>query len=161
MVSRLFKATGLLVLLLQSATASEPAHSFSGMTMNGGQAISLDEYRGKVVFLDFWASWCVPCLTSLPIYEEMRGEIGTDEFEIIAINVDEYTDDGMAFLEEHPVTYPVIADPDGDIGIPYGIRTLPHSFLLDRDGHIVASFRSFKTGDEVRIKTAIQELLKK
>ncbi len=134
---------------------------FSGVSINTGQQISLTDYRGKVVLLDFWASWCPPCLASLPAYDQMREEIGTEEFEIIAVNVDQYTEDGLAFLEKHPVRYPVLADPDGEIGIPYEIRTLPRSFLIDRDGQIVSSHRSFKTGDEIELKQEIEKLLKK
>jgi peroxiredoxin len=89
----------------------------------------------------------------------MRREIGTSEFEIIAINVDEDTEDGLSFLEDHPVDYPVLADPEGNIGIPYGIRTLPRSFLLDRDGRIIATYKSFKVGDEVKLQQEITALL--
>ncbi len=159
MASRFIKALCLVLLLVQVAPARESAPFFSGAAINTGQQISLADYKGKVVFLDFWASWCPPCLASLPAYDRMRREIGTEGFEIIAINVDEHTEDGLAFLEKHPVAYPVLADREGGIGILYGIRTLPHSFLLDRDGRIVASYRSFKAGDEISLKQAIEKLL--
>ena len=161
MASKLIAALFLLVFPGQPAQAQETAPMFSGKAINTGQQISLSDYRGKVVFIDFWASWCPPCLASLPAYDQMREEIGTKEFEIIAINVDENTEDGLEFLAEHPVRYPVLADPDGIIGIPYGIRTLPHSFLLDRDGQIISSHRSFKLGDEIKLKLEIEQLLKK
>jgi peroxiredoxin len=91
----------------------------------------------------------------------MRQEIGTGEFEIIAINVDEDTADGLAFLAKHPVSYPVLADPEGQIGIPYKIRSLPRSFLVDKDGQIIASHRGFKEGDENKLKAEITGLLEK
>lgn len=151
---------GLALFLSQTAGAQEPAPPFSGIDLQSGQEISLADYRGKVVLVDFWASWCPPCVESLPAYNQMRNEIGTAEFEIIAINVDENTEDGLEFLEKYPVDYPVLADPEGRIGVPYGIRTLPRSFLLDRKGRIVDSYRSFKPGDEVALKQRIIVLLK-
>lgn len=137
----------------------ELAPEFEGKDIYGDSTLRLSDYRGKVVFIDFWASWCPPCLVSLPAYDKMYKELGNTEFEFIAINVDEDTEDGLDFLEDHPVSYPVLADPDGDIGIPYRIRTLPVSYLLDRDGRIVQTYRSFKLGDEVDIKQDIVSLL--
>ena len=91
----------------------------------------------------------------------MYTELGNAEFEFIAINVDEDTDNGIVFLEDHSVSYPVLADPEGDIGNPYKVRSLPVSYLLDREGRIVQSYRSFKPGDEIEIKQQIQQLLAK
>ena len=147
------------VLLSSVVNAQELAPDFEGTDIHGGSTLRLSDYRGKIVFIDFWASWCPPCLVSLPAYDKMYKELGNTEFEFIAINVDEDTEDGLVFLEDHPVSYPVLADPEGDIGIPYGIRTLPVSYLLDRDGRIVQSYRSFKLGDEITLKQEIEALL--
>ena len=152
-------AAWLAVHLMQSVHAQEAAPTFSGTTLNTGQPIDLEGLKGKVVLVDFWASWCPPCLASLPAYNKIRQEIGTSDFEIIAINVDEDIEDGLKFLEKHPVDYPVLADPDGQIGIPYGIGNLPRSFLLDRDGRIIATYKSFKAGDEVKLQQEITALL--
>ena len=160
MLSKSLRSVCLILSLMQPALAQEPAPLFSGVTLFTNQQISLADYRGKVVLIDFWASWCAPCVASLPAYNRMRQEIGTEGFEIIAINVDENTEDGLKFLESHPVGYPMLADPDGEIGIPYGVRTLPRSFLLNRDGQIISSYKSFKRGDEKALKQEITLLIK-
>jgi thiol-disulfide isomerase/thioredoxin len=160
MASRLLTIFAVLLLPLMPLHAQEAAPPFSGVAINTGQKISLADYRGKVVLVDFWASWCPPCLESLPAYDRMRQEIGTEEFQIIAINVDENTGDGLKFLEQHPVGYPVLADPAGEIGIPWVIRTLPRSFLLDRKGQIVTIHKRFRAGEEIMLKRDITELLK-
>jgi len=144
---------------VQALPARETAPLFSGALINTGQQINLADYRGKVILVDFWASWCSPCRASLPAYEQIRQQIGAGEFEIIAINVDENSNDALEFLKQHPVNYPVLADPEGEIGKPYGVRSLPRSFLLDRDGKIIASYKSFRTGDEMKLKQKIQGLV--
>ena len=74
-------------------------------------------------------------------------------------SVDENTEDGLKFLEQHPVGYPVLADPTGKIGIPWGIRSLPRSFLLDREGRVVTIHKRFRAGDEIKLKRDITKLL--
>lgn len=158
MASRLLTTLALLLLPLL-LDAQDTAPPLSGIAINTGEQISLETYHGKVVFVDFWASWCPPCLDSLPAYDRIRREISHEDFEIIAVNVDEDTQNGLAFLEKQPVSYPVLADPEGKIGIPWGIRTLPRSFLLDRQGRVVSVHKRFRPGDEVSLKKEIMNLL--
>lgn len=156
---KLIRYAVLILCLPGFVLAQELAQEFSAPLITGNEQVRLSDYRGKVVFLDFWASWCPPCLVSLPAYDKMYRELDSEEFEIIAINVDENVDDGIDFLEDHPVSYPILADPDGEVGIPYGIRSLPVSYLIDREGRIVQRYRSFTIGDEIELKKLIEELL--
>ena len=156
---RLIKFFVLIFCIPGFVLAQEMALDFTAPKIIGNEEIRLSDYRGKIVFLDFWASWCPPCLVSLPAYDKMYIELNNEEFEIIAINVDENPADGIAFMEDHPVSYTVLADPDGDVGIPYGIRSLPVSYLIDREGHIVQRYRSYKNGDEIQLKKLVEELL--
>jgi thiol-disulfide isomerase/thioredoxin len=158
MASRLITLL-LAVFTLAPAWAADPAVPFSGTDLKTGKTISLEDYRGKVVLIDFWASWCPPCLESLPAYERIRQELGPEVFEVIAINVDENTEDGVQFLEARPVSYPVLADPDGDIGKPYNVRSLPRAFLIDREGGTVKIYKRFRKVDEARLKKEIEALL--
>lgn len=159
MASRLPGLFLLLLALLTTAEARESAPGFVGYDLQTGDQVSLADYRGKIVLVDFWASWCPPCLESLPAWEKLRKKMGPGDFEVIAINVDEDTDDGLRFLRDQLVSYPVLADPKGEIGKPYGVRSLPRYFVVDREGHIVSVYRRFKTGDEVRLEQEISALL--
>lgn len=158
---KLTKFIALIFCLPGFVLAQELALDFSAPKIAGNGQVRLSDYRGKIVFLDFWASWCPPCLASLPAYDKIYRELDSDEFEIVAINVDEDTDDGLDFLEDHPVSYLMLADPDGDVGIPYGIRSLPVSYLIDREGRIVQRYRDYKVGDEIELKQLIEELINK
>lgn len=141
--------------------AGEKAPPIEGRDLASGEPVSLDRLRGKVVFVDFWASWCPPCVASLPAWERMRQEIDHPDFAVIAVNVDEYTADGLRFLEAHPVGYPVIADPEGKIGIPWNIRSLPRYYLVDREGAIVKSWKRFRPGDENKVRQRVEALLQR
>ena len=158
-------ASRLLILLLMTAilvplrASAELPPQFSGTDVRSGATIDLRDYRGKVVLVDFWASWCPPCLESLPAWEQFRQSYGAERFEVIAINVDENPADGLAFLEKTPVSFPVLSDPEGTIGKPWGIRSLPRYFLLDQGGNVVKSYRRFRIGDEDDVRRAIEALL--
>lgn len=149
----------LALFLAELAMAQELAPLFEGRDVRTGEPIQLEAYRGQIVLVDFWASWCPPCLKSLPAYDRLYREFRERGFSVVAVNVDEDTQDGIAFLQDNPVSYPVIADPVGTIGIPYKIRTLPRSFLLSRDGRIIESHRSFDDDDEAALRARIAELL--
>ena len=102
-----------LPLTVSAISVGDTVPSFKARTIDGSKSIAVDDYRGKVVLIDFWASWCPPCLKSLPKYNELRREIGTSDFEIVAVNVDENTEDAKKFLAKHPVSYPIAKDPKG------------------------------------------------
>ena len=145
----------------QSIYTTEIAPLFSGFDVNSGQEIALEDYRGKVVLLDFWASWCAPCLASLPAYDALRAELGTEDFDVVSVNVDANPQDAVDFLSERPVSFPVIIDPESEIGISYNIRTLPRAFLLNQSGEIVISYSSYKEEDKKTLRRQIIELIAK
>jgi thiol-disulfide isomerase/thioredoxin len=108
-------ACALLVLCSSPAQALEPgdrAPAFSARALEGDASISLSQYRGKVVYLDFWASWCAPCAAALPALDALRKEFPQDQFRVLAVNVDSDPKLARQFLERRPVGYPSAADPD-------------------------------------------------
>ena len=124
-----------------------------------GESASLSSLRGKVVYLDFWASWCGPCRTSFPQLEQLRNELGSRGFEVYAINVDEVEADALQFLSEVPVSYLVVRDGEGATPEAYGILGMPTGYLIDRQGVVRHVHQGFKKRDGAKLRTKIIELL--
>ena len=137
----------------------QKAPSFSAPPLDGEGRISLDKYKGKVVYLDFWASWCGPCLVSLPLLEELRKEFPADRFQIVAVNVDRDVARARRFLKKRPVGYPSATDPEGRIPEKFGIETMPTSFLIDQKGVVRHVHAGFRKGDIEGIREKIQKLV--
>ncbi len=132
---------------------------FSAPALTGDGNIDLGEHRGKIVYLDFWASWCGPCLTAIPEIEEMRAEFPEDDFQIIAINLDQKAKKALRFLKKNPIGYPSASDPKGRLPAQFGVDTMPTSYLIDRDGVIRYVHRCFSRGDGSRLRSEIRSLL--
>ena len=139
--------------------AGDRAPAFAAPALDGKGTIELSKYRGKVVYLDFWASWCAPCLLAIPEVEELRGEFPSEEFQIIAVNLDQKKKKALRFLAKHPVGYPSASDPKGRLPGQYGVDTMPTSYLIDRDGVIRYVHRGFQRGDGSKLRLKIRELL--
>jgi peroxiredoxin len=135
------------------------APDFKLPSLDGGKSLSLAAYRGKVVYLDFWASWCPPCLTSLPLLEQLRKEFPADQFQILAVNVDQDTLKARKFIEKTGVGYPSATDPKGRLPEKFGIETMPTSFLIDRTGVIRYVHHGFRKGDIDPLRQKIRQLV--
>lgn len=122
---------------LQPLEERTPAPDFTLVDANG-KPVSLKEFRGKVVFLNFWAAWCAPCREEMPsmqrLYQEFRGQ----GFEIVGVNVKDRRADALAFLRKLEITYPVVLDPEGKVGELYGAFGMPLTYLIDRRGVVLA-----------------------
>ena len=151
-------------LLLFSACASAqdaaptPAPAFTLPLLTKDGSASLQDYRGKVIYLDFWASWCGPCRVSLPLLDKLRAELGPRGFEVLAINLDEDARDGRAFLDEIPVSYPTLFDNAGTAAA-YELRGMPTAYLIDRKGNIRHIHMGFKAKDIDAVRDTVLELL--
>jgi peroxiredoxin len=122
--------------------------------------ISLSDLRGRVVYLDFWSAWCVPCRRVMPELDVLRRAHPQDDFEVIAVNVDPVIADAQRFLEQISVSYPVVADPAGAIARLYGVAALPTSFLIDRDGRVRHVANPYGSGDVRALSGMLEELIK-
>jgi peroxiredoxin len=142
-----------------AAGVGQKAPDFKAPALDGKSRLSLAAYRGKVVYLDFWASWCPPCLTSLPQLEELRKQFPSDQFQILAVNVDQDPQQARKFLERTQIGYPSATDPKGSIPASFGIETMPTSFLIDRQGVIRYVHHGFRKGDTTPLRERIAQLI--
>jgi peroxiredoxin len=143
-----------------AAEVGESAPNFSIKELVGNKTLSLDDYRGSLIYLDFWASWCPPCLISLPQMDLLRDKLLADgiELEVLAVSVDTDIDEARYFIEDHPVKFKVLTDSEGFVPAAYQIKAMPTSFLIDRNGQIAYEHKGFKLGDEIEIERLIREL---
>lgn len=137
----------------------EAAPQFTAPALQGEQSISLSDYRGKVVYVDFWASWCPPCRISLPKLEQLRSELGADKFEVIAVNLDESSKDGVNFIKDVSPSYPVAKNPEGNIPEMYGLKGMPTAYLIDQSGKVVHIHEGFNEKDVEFLKAEIGKLI--
>ena len=122
--------------------------------------LDLESLRGKVVYLDFWASWCGPCLQSFPWLTTLQDRHGAEGLVVIGINLDRDRKAAEAFLKKHPTSFRIVYDPEGKLAKAWDIEVMPSSFLLDRDGKTRSDHQGFRGGDASRIETEIAALLK-
>ncbi len=103
-----------------------------------GQAVRLSAHRGEVVLVNIWATWCPPCREEMPSMERLHQRLKDRGFTLLAVSQDESGVDAVrSFVDQMKVTFPVLIDPQGDVGRKYGVWGFPESFLVDREGHIV------------------------
>ena len=121
--------------------------------------ISLKDLEGKTLFIDFWASWCAPCITSLPLYNEIYDKYQDQGLEVIAVNVDNPIEDGLDFLLDTPLDFLIPQDPEGDVSEMFGVIGMPSSYLVSPDGNVRLVHMGFRNGDIDIIEEEIQKVL--
>ena len=121
--------------------------------------VALHELRGKVVLVDFWASWCVPCRQSFPWLSAISGRYAADDFVVVAVNLDKRRDLAEKFLREFAPSFTVAFDPAGKSAEEYAVAAMPSSFLVGREGQLLYSHAGFDLADAESIEKKIQEAI--
>ncbi len=118
----------------------------------------LSDYAGKVVYVDFWASWCGPCRASFPFMADMVREFG-DDLTIVAINVDEQRTDADGFLADFETPFDIVYDPAGTLASLFKVPGMPTSYLYDRNGQFIERHIGFRSSDKAAIREKIERAI--
>jgi peroxiredoxin len=124
-----------------------------------GKSVSLKNLKGKVVFLNFWATWCVPCRQEMPAMERLQQEFKSARFEVVAVNFREDKADIRKFLHELGLTFTVLLDKDGEVSEQYGVWSLPLSYFINRKGEFVGKAVGSREWDSQEARAFFGQLL--
>ena len=129
-------------------------------TLTHADNLNLDSYKGKVVYVDFWASWCGPCRESFPWMKKMQQQYGKDGLVIIAVNVDQDKKLADKFLSEFKPEFNVLFDKDGKLAEDFKVSSMPSSYVLDREGKPRFKHKGFHLDKQSQYETELNSLLK-
>jgi len=141
-----------------AAEAGDAAPAFSLPTAKG-DTVALDKLRGKVVYVDFWASWCGPCRRSFPFMNEMQAKYGPRGFTVVGVNVDKKRADADRFLAQIPATFTIVFDETGATPSAWAVKGMPSSYLIDGTGKVVFVERGFTDEHKAELEQRIATLV--
>jgi len=125
-----------------------------------GDTQTLSALKGKVVFLNFWATWCGPCRVEMPSMEALHNLYAEKGLEILAVNSGEKQPEVLAFMQNNNLSFPAVLDSDGKVSTSYGVQAIPTTFLIDREGKIVVRLVGSINWDTPKIHAALEMLLR-
>ncbi len=159
----LLLALSLLAAPAYAAQPGAPVPETRGPVLLGDGQIDLADYRGRWLWVDFWASWCAPCQLSLPVYERIRDELIQQgqggKIEFIGINVDARERDAERSLRRQPLSFPLMADPEGTHPARWQVPAMPTAYLVNPAGEVVAVHEGFRPGDEAVTRKLLADAL--
>ena len=136
-----------------------PAPSFT-LAARGGQNVSLTQYKGQVVMLNFWASWCGPCRQEMPLLESIYRKYNKMGFTLIGVNVEPDSNAANEWLKATPVSFPILYDRDSKVSKLYDVAGMPSTVIIDRSGKLRVLHRGYKAGDENEYLDSIRTLIR-
>jgi peroxiredoxin len=143
--------------LVSASSAVAPTFT---LPSRAGDNVSLEQLKGKVVMLNFWASWCGPCRTEMPLLEQMHKRYSSLGFTMVGVNVEANTADAERWLKDTPVSFPVLFDRESKVSKLYDVSAMPSTVFIDRKGNVRYLHKGYKAGDEGEYLNQIRALLK-
>jgi thiol-disulfide isomerase/thioredoxin len=142
-----------------ATSATGPAPDFQ-LSSRAGKPVSLAQFKGQVVMLNFWASWCGPCRQEMPILENISKKYKPLGFTMLGVNVEPDSKAAEGFLKETPVSFPIAFDTDSKVSKLYDVAGMPSTVIVDRKGNVRFLHRGYKPGDENEYLDQIRALVR-
>ena len=142
-----------------AVTAKDAAPDFTLKSM-GGENLRLEEYRGQVVLINFWASWCGPCRQEMPILDRLHQRYEDTGFSVLGVNVEEDATPARKVIEKTNVTFPVLLDSEQAVSRMYDLKAMPSTVVVDRDGNVRYVHNGYKPGDEDKYVEVVKALIR-
>lgn len=144
---------------LQAKEMNEPAPDFT-LKSRSGENLRLEDFRGQVVMLNFWASWCGPCRQEMPLMDDIYEQYKDLGFTVLAVNVDENREEAHRFLDKVPVSYPILYDPESQVSEQYDVQAMPTTVMIDRNGNARFLHYGYQPGYEDDYEKQIRQLVR-
>jgi peroxiredoxin len=142
-----------------AVTLQDTAPDFTLKSLEGTN-LRLEEYRGQVVLINFWASWCGPCRQEMPLLDRLHQRYADTGFAVLGVNVEGEAGPAQALIDKVPVTFPVLIDEDQLGSELYRLEAMPSTVVLDRDGVVRYIHRGYKPGDEAKSVEVVKALIR-
>ena len=142
-----------------AGSAGGPAPQFT-LAARGGRDVSLTQYRGQVVMINFWASWCGPCRQEMPLLESIYKRYNKRGFTLLGVNVEPDSKAADEWLRDTPVSFPILYDKDSKVSKLYEVAGMPCTVIIDRSGKLRVLHRGYKPGDENEYLDSIRSLIR-
>ena len=155
-------STLVLVVSVNSSFAFElptPAPICSLQPLTNAPPLNFAQFKGKVVYVDFWASWCGPCATSFPFMNNLSRDLKAQGLEVIGVNLDENLEESKQFLEQQPADFIIASDPDQQCAKQVGLKAMPTSYLIDKKGMVRHVHIGFRPGEALEFRALAEQLL--
>ncbi len=161
--AKIFRSAACVAIVIASAAFAAdtggPAPAFTLTALSGGQG-ALSQYKGQVVLVNFWATWCGPCQQEMPLLDQMYKKYKPAGFTLIGVNVDKEEPAVKDLLARKPVSFPVLLDPANQVSKAYHVDEMPSSVIIDRKGDIRYIHRGYRPGDENEYQDRIRQLIR-
>ncbi|HUN72341.1 MAG TPA: TlpA disulfide reductase family protein [Steroidobacteraceae bacterium] len=148
----------MLALPALAAAADVPAPAFTLQSVDG-KTVSLAQYKGDVVMINFWASWCGPCRQEMPLLDDIYKQYKDMGFVLLGVNVEPDAHNANAWLSKTPVSYPILYDPKSQVSQLYSVQAMPTTVIVDRQGVVRFVHNGYLPGDENQYMNSIRSLI--